>query len=740
MVDTTSQTQTRTTGNAPRGRRTNRRGPRGGGAVANPRANGPPLQAQPVAVKPSEGKQETGKEFANVVEATDAEDDDRVCWICAEQVKYFSVSECNHRTCHVCALRLRALYKKLDCTFCKEPQPTVIFTVSADTPFSSYSPDDIPYKDAKLSIHFETQEMMDDSLVLLRFNCPDTSCEYIATGWNDLKLHARGVHGKMMCDLCLRHKKVFSHEHALYPPHLLSIHLPSMPHRGSQKPVPKEQIEGGIHPMCDFDRECFFGDDELYAHMRERHEECFVCKRNEVRDQHFKNYEALERHFNNEHYPCMNPICQTRKFVVFGSHLDLQAHMVEEHGAEMSTRQQKDARRVNAGFEFQEANQGGRRRGGREREREREPPPGSGAGSSSEPPGDAASRSINSRRNRFGAHLTVDDDTSGSANPSPAPSRRQSPSPPPADMDPVTAARYSDLFARLKAVAPNPTNAVAAVKLSLRSYSASESGARDLLSTVWNILDRDLDDTANIVNLMVDVLDDEEKKSLLLGAWNGFKIEQRRQFPDLVPTSIGTNYAGITGGRMLAKSSPARSSRQPSSAVWDRVAQAASGSSNASTSRPSPAPRFPPLQPSAPNPPVTSGYRQPVRNTAWSSSGSGSGPAPAPVPRPHSVNTPSVPTRERAPPPKLSNSLFPELPSSSQSKKPVVTANGSLQKILGSSAPATSAWGAQGQAADGSGLGEGASGQASAQNGGGGKKKGKGKQKQTLFTLGAFPT
>lgn len=42
-----------------------------------------------------------------------------VCWICAEPVKYYSVPECNHRTCHVCSLRLRALYKKTDCTFCK---------------------------------------------------------------------------------------------------------------------------------------------------------------------------------------------------------------------------------------------------------------------------------------------------------------------------------------------------------------------------------------------------------------------------------------------------------------------------------------------------------------------------------------------------------------------------------------------------------------------------------------------
>ncbi len=85
-------------------------------------------------------------------------------------------------------------------------------------------------------------------------------------------------------DLCIRNKKVFAHEHALYPTNVLPVHLPSMNqrHRAS---ISKDQVEGGIHPMCGFCHECFFGDDELYAHCRERHEECFVCKRNDIRNQ-----------------------------------------------------------------------------------------------------------------------------------------------------------------------------------------------------------------------------------------------------------------------------------------------------------------------------------------------------------------------------------------------------------------------------------------------------------------------
>ena len=63
---------------------------------------------------------ETKQEELDVENNTDQQDDEQgVCWICAESVKFYSLSECNHRTCHVCALRLRALYKKLECTFCK---------------------------------------------------------------------------------------------------------------------------------------------------------------------------------------------------------------------------------------------------------------------------------------------------------------------------------------------------------------------------------------------------------------------------------------------------------------------------------------------------------------------------------------------------------------------------------------------------------------------------------------------
>ena len=54
-------------------------------------------------------------------EQDDQEDDveAEVCFICASTVVHNSVAPCNHRTCHICALRLRALYKTRACAHCR---------------------------------------------------------------------------------------------------------------------------------------------------------------------------------------------------------------------------------------------------------------------------------------------------------------------------------------------------------------------------------------------------------------------------------------------------------------------------------------------------------------------------------------------------------------------------------------------------------------------------------------------
>jgi E3 ubiquitin-protein ligase ZNF598 len=53
------------------------------------------------------------------VVGVEEEEDAEVCFICASPVIHQAVSPCNHRTCHICALRLRALYKSKACAHCR---------------------------------------------------------------------------------------------------------------------------------------------------------------------------------------------------------------------------------------------------------------------------------------------------------------------------------------------------------------------------------------------------------------------------------------------------------------------------------------------------------------------------------------------------------------------------------------------------------------------------------------------
>lgn len=117
-----------------------------------------------------------------------------------------------------------------------------------------------------------------------------------------------------------------------------------------------------------------------------------------------------------KHYPCTQRTCLDQKFVVFATEMDLKGHMVEVHGAQMSSRDRNNVRRVETGFEY-----GDRRRGvGGNRERDRNNPP------QRQPP--------NVRRRELGTGLTAD---------TPAPSGSTPPPPiavpaPPPDADPLT--------------------------------------------------------------------------------------------------------------------------------------------------------------------------------------------------------------------------------------------------------------------------------------------------------------
>lgn len=310
---------------------------------------------------------------------TEDEVEAEVCFICASLVVHNSVAPCNHRTCHICALRLRALYKTRACAHCRTEARFVIFTDDATKRYEDFVEADFQETDEVLGIKYEQKEIHSDTILLLRYNCPDESCDIACRGWPDLHRHVRSIHHKVLCDLCTRNKKVFTHEHELFTQQDLKKHEKF----GDDHPGAVDQSGFKGHPECGFCRQRFYGDDELYTHCRDKHERCHICdRRNPARQQqYYVNYDSLEQHFRKDHFLCADQECMDKKFVVFESAMDLKAHQLEAHPNGLTKDARRDARRVDiSAFDYRtphQDNRGGRRdregREGRGRGRGRDP-------------------------------------------------------------------------------------------------------------------------------------------------------------------------------------------------------------------------------------------------------------------------------------------------------------------------------------------------------------------------------
>ncbi|SGY39721.1 BQ5605_C003g02268 [Microbotryum silenes-dioicae] len=658
-------------------------------------------------LSPSQAALDAAAKAAAMAQATQ-EEEETICLICADTATFWAVGVCNHRTCHTCSIRLRALYKKKECTLCKTECDRVVFTSSPDRPYLDFPDSVVPFSDAKVSraqtclacarsaadkarptshrqlgISFETREQMDDSLALLRFNCPISTCDSICLGWGDLKRHVRSSHQSNLCDLCCSNKKIFAHEHSTFANRELNQHIHN------------------DHNSCDFCRRAFYDADQLYAHCRDAHEECFICVRQGIRHQYHLNYSQLEAHYKAAHYLCLHPTCLEKKFIVFETELDLQAHAVQEHGAALAgdQRSRRDARRIETNFTYEAADAGppmsgrggrgdtrGGRRGGRgggsggDGGRRADAAPAAAAFvSTTDAPnrsrvipglGPAASltNGSTSRANRFGAALTSD------SNPASAPSSGR------ATPDPTTVERHAQVMRLVADAVAGSEAKVTSFKLAIRAFRANEVSADDLVDQLWNVFDQDADKAEPIVKGVAGLMEDADKKAALHAAWRDRRIEQN-QFPSLTalaPTLHGVPTTTNNSSPRALNSRSTRNQRDPN--IWARVEQAANRPGAIVSANP-----FPALS-SARNVVPGMAPRQPARglghHTPWSASASGSGagsststppatryPSPSPTlgampPLRSSAHPPSsMPVTRQAPPPSIARSTeFPSLP------------------------------------------------------------------------------
>jgi hypothetical protein len=75
---------------------------------------------------------------------------------------------------------------------------SVIFTDDPLKRFEDYRPEDFASQDDNLGIKYEKLEIFEDTVLLLRYNCPDPNCDVACLGWPDLHRHVKAAHHKFM--------------------------------------------------------------------------------------------------------------------------------------------------------------------------------------------------------------------------------------------------------------------------------------------------------------------------------------------------------------------------------------------------------------------------------------------------------------------------------------------------------------------------------------------------------------
>ncbi|KAK4869003.1 hypothetical protein LT330_006612 [Penicillium expansum] len=680
--------------------------------------------------------------------ATDDADDGEVCFICASAVEHTSVSPCNHRTCHICALRLRALYKNKACAHCRTESNFVIFTDDPVRRYEDFNKKDFARTDDNLGIEYESDEIFGDTVLLLRYNCPDEDCDVACLGWPDLHRHVKSKHSKVMCDLCTRNKKVFTHEHELFTMAELRKHEKS----GDDKPGAIDQSGFRGHPECGFCRQRFYGDDELYTHCRDKHERCHICDRRSShrQQQYYIDYNALENHFHKDHFACLDKECLEKKFVVFESQMDLKAHQIEAHPEGLSKDVRRDARMVDlAEFDNMRApyqQQRQRRGAGRGRDPNAEPLP----VSSAQPMTRAevayqrqmaiqSSQSVSTRN--FGGQLTRDDvqpvrapERSAAATPvQSGPTSRSQALPtaafeglnisansaPATAQDQTRRMRHEAVVERASNLLRNDATKLAEFRSRVSNYRASSISATELIDAFFSLFDTSSTELGKLIKELAEIYEDESKRSDLLRAWNDWRAinEDYPALPagGLLP-GMSTGAVNTGGKRVLRlKSSTAKSSR---SAV---------GRSGALPNAPSNP--FPPLSAAAG---PSSRRGKAAAATPWATAAPPSFPRPAmpsPVSRPAAPSAPSS-SRTPAAPASRSADSFPALPAAA---KPNVLMAGKTRGTVrwnDNRGPAPNAWGS------GPSSGTASPAEPSNDDSGNGKKGKKNKGKQTLFHFG----
>ncbi|KAL7205479.1 hypothetical protein ACSBR2_018417 [Camellia fascicularis] len=313
---------------------------------------------------------------------------DDTCAVCAETLEWAAYGQCgHHEVCSTCIARLRFICDDRRCCICKS-ESNIIFVTKAlgdytrmINDFSIFPVDPTEGQVGPYWYHEGTQAFFDDldhykmitGMCKLSCNVCDKKDDQGSEDLKrrgkfrniaQLKSHLFHRHKLFMCSLCLEGRKIFICEQKLYTRAQLNRHI----NFGDSEVDGSESERGGFmgHPMCEFCRNPFYGDNELYTHMSTEHYTCHVCQRQHPGQyDYFKNYDDLEIHFRQEHFLCEDEACLEKKFIVFATESEMKRHNAMEHGGHMSRSKRNAAFQIPISFQYRSSRERDQNRRGR---------------------------------------------------------------------------------------------------------------------------------------------------------------------------------------------------------------------------------------------------------------------------------------------------------------------------------------------------------------------------------------
>ncbi|KAK1279960.1 hypothetical protein QJS04_geneDACA004652 [Acorus gramineus] len=314
---------------------------------------------------------------------------DDTCAVCAETLEWVAYGACGHReVCSTCVVRLRFVLEDRRCCICKTESPVVFVTKALGdytrtiNDFSVFPSNPKGERVDGYWYHDDTQAFFDDFdhfkmiKAMCRLSC--SVCDRMEEeepqqqqgcdggsgvrkrqkfhSIEQLKGHLYHRHKLFMCSLCLEGRKIFICEQKLYTKLQLRQHI----NTGDSEIDGSESERGGFsgHPMCEFCKNPYYGDNELYMHMSTDHYTCHICQRQHPGQyDYYKNYDDLEIHFRQEHFLCEDEACLAKKFIVFHSEAEMKRHNAVEHGGHMSRSQRNAALKLPTSFTYRRSNE-----------------------------------------------------------------------------------------------------------------------------------------------------------------------------------------------------------------------------------------------------------------------------------------------------------------------------------------------------------------------------------------------